>query len=445
MGQAGTMGIGALELWGALFCLIAAFLIDRGKTVEHRENVQLGYMLLINTAILVFDMFAITYNGEPGKVSRTILRLANFGLYFTLYVLEIYFIYYLRAVVQNNGGKFSKVFIYCGYAIMTYSIVALIFDQCKHVIYFFDMDNFYHRGVMYGLALIPVFSCFALILVITVYYRNYITKLQRAALLIYLSFPVFSAIFMVASGEVSSLINVGITVSLIMMYMFYEIEKNQRMLRQAEEIIKQEQINKEFKNTMLWTQIQPHFIYNNLNVIQFLCRKDPELASEAVTHLSAYLRSYIDAYDKDMCIPIEEEMDIIKHYLYMQKLRYGDKLSVSMEIGEHSFSVPPLAIESLVENAVRHGVAQKVEGGKVSIRIYENVDEYLAEVVDNGVGFDSEELKIDDGKNHVGLKNTDSRLKFMIDGYLEVKSKVGEGCRAIVHVPKRKKNEVSGS
>lgn len=438
------MGIGAMELWGAVFCLIAAFLIDRGKTVEHRENVQLGYMLILNTAILVFDMFALTYNGEPGKASRIVLRVANFGLFLALYVLEIYFIFYLRAVVINNGGKFSQGFIYAGYVIMAMSIVALIFDQHNHFIYFLDMDNFYHRGVMYEIALIPVFSCFLLIFIIVVCYRKFITRLQAIALVIYLSFPVFSAIFMVASGEVSSVINIAITVSLIMMYMFYEIEKNQRMLKQAEEIIKQERINQEFKNTMLWTQIQPHFIYNNLNVIQFLCKKDPELATEAVTHLSTFLRSYIDAYDKDMCIPIEEEMDIIKHYLFMQKLRYGDKLAVNMEVGEHSFNVPPLAIESLVENAVRHGVAQKVEGGKVSIRIYENSDEYLAEVVDNGVGFDSEELKIEDGKNHVGLKNTDSRLKFMIDGYLEVKSKVGEGCRAIVHVPKRKKNEVSG-
>ena len=340
MTQAGTVGLGALELWGAIFCLIAAFLIDRGKTVEHRENVQLGYMLLLNTAILVFDMFAVTYNGEPGKASRMVLRVANLGLYFTLYVLEIYFIYYLKAIVLNNGGKFSKGFIYVGYVIMLFSIVTLIFDQFKHVLYFFDMDNYYHRGVMYGLAMVPVFACFILIFVILIFYRNFITRLQKAALIIFLSFPVLSAIFMVASGEVSSLINIGITVSLVMMYMFYEIEKNQRMLAQAEEIIKQEKINNEFKNTMLWTQIQPHFIYNNLNVIQFLCKKDPELAAEAVTHLSAYLRSYIDAYDKDMCIPIEEEMDIIKHYLYMQKLRYGDKLSVSMDIGEQAFSVP---------------------------------------------------------------------------------------------------------
>lgn len=216
------------------------------------------------------------------------------------------------------------------------------------------------------------------------------------------------------------------------------------MLAQAEELIEKERINNEFKNTMLWTQIQPHFIYNNLNVIQFLCKKNPEEAAEAVNHLSSFLRSYIDAYDLDVCIPIEEELEIIGHYIYMQKLRYGDKLSVDMNVAVTSFSVPPLGIESLVENAVRHGVAQKVEGGKVAIHVYENQDEYLVEVADNGVGFDSDELKMD-GKNHVGLKNTDSRLKFMINGRLEVISKPGAGCRAIVHIPKRNRDEVSDS
>ena len=442
---AGNVGIGALELWGSLFCLVAAFSIDRGKTVERRENIQLGYMLILNTIILVFDMFAITYNGEPGYFSSVVLRLANFGLFLTLYILEIYFLAYLKALIINNGGTFSKVFIYIGYALMLISVVILIFDQFYHVIYFFDVDNFYHRGPYYGLALIPVFSCFTLIIIIVLYYRKYFSKLQILSLLVYLSFPVCSAIIMVVTGEVSSLINIAITVSLILMYLFYEIEKNQRMLKQTEELVEKERINNEFKNYMLWTQIQPHFIYNNLNVVQFLCKKDPELAADAVAHLSAFLRSYIDAYDMDVCIPISEELEIINHYLFMQKLRYDEKLEVEMKVECKDFSVPPLAVETLVENAVRHGVAQRVEGGKVSIHVYETEDDYLAEVRDNGEGFNSEELKIDDGQNHVGLKNTNNRLQFMINGYLEVISQVGMGCRAIVHVPKRKKDEVSDS
>lgn len=436
------MGVAALEIWGAVFCLVAAFSTDRGKKVEQRENVQLGNMLLLNAVILACDIFAVTYNGEPGAISLTILRLSNFILYFTLYLLEIYFIAFLRAIVTNNGGRFNPIFIYIAYFIMCFSILALIFDQFKHVIYYFDENNVYHRGDVYYLALVPVFSCFALIVAVVIYHRSFFSRLQKVSLMVYLSFPVGSAIIMVITGQVSSVINIAISIALVMMYMFYEIEKNQRMLKQAEEIMEKERINNEFKNTMLWTQIQPHFIYNNLNVIQFLCKQNPEEAAKAVSHLSSFLRSYIDAYDLDVCIPITEEMEIINHYVYMQKLRYEDRLQVDINVEATGFSVPPLSVESLVENSVRHGVARKLEGGKVSIHVYENNDEFLVEVADNGIGFDSEELK-SDGKNHVGLKNTDSRLKFMIKGSLEVISQPGQGCRAIVHVPKRKKNEVS--
>jgi sensor histidine kinase YesM len=370
-------------------------------------------------------------------MSLIVLRLSNFALYFTLYLLEIYFIAFLRAIVVNNGGTFNPIFKYIGYIVMVVSIGALVFDQFTHVIYYFDRDNLYHRGDMYYLALVPVFACFVLIIATVIYHRQYISRLQRISLMVYLSFPIGSAVIMVITGQVSSVINIAISIALVMMYLFYEVEKNQRMLRQAEVLVEQEKINNNFKNTMLWTQIQPHFIYNNLNVIQFLCEKDPTMAADAVKHLSAFLRSYIDAYDLDVCIPITEEMEIIEHYIYMQKLRYENKLNVDINVEATNFSVPPLSIECLVENSVRHGVARKVEGGKVDIHVWESEGEYLVEVADNGIGFDSDELK-QDGKNHVGLKNTDSRLRFMINGSLEVISKPGEGCRSIVHVPKRK-------
>ena len=123
----------------------------------------------------------------------------------------------------------------------------------------------------------------------------------------------------------------------------------------------------------------------------------------------------------------------LKHY---EIVTDQDKLKVDINAETVGFDVPPLSIECLVENAVRHGVVQKEGGGVVSIHIYDNEDEYIAEVVDNGVGFDSNEIQTD-GKNHVGLRNTDSRLKYMVHGRLEVISQVGEGCQAIVHIPKR--------
>ncbi|MBR5636001.1 MAG: histidine kinase, partial [Pseudobutyrivibrio sp.] len=283
----GQIGISALELWGAVFCLIAAILIDRGKIVEHRENKQLGLMLLINALILVCDVFAITYNGEPGKLGLYIVGIANFWLYFLIYTLEIYFIRYLRTIIEVNGGKFSIGFAFAGAIIMSVSLVVLIANIWTKHLYYFDIKNYYHRGPYYNLAMIPVFICFVIIAVIVVFYRKYFSKLQLLGLVIYLVFPITGAFVMAFSKDTSSFINIALTIALLMMYAGYEVEKNKRMLAQADELLEKERINEEFRNLMLWTQIQPHFIYNNLYVIQFLCKKDPELAAEAVVHLSA--------------------------------------------------------------------------------------------------------------------------------------------------------------
>ena len=90
-----------------------------------------------------------------------------------------------------------------------------------------------------------------------------------------------------------------------------------------------------------------------------------------------------------------------------------------------------------MENAIRHGVMKRAEGGIVSIHVYETEDEYISEVKDNGVGFDPIEVG-QDGANHVGLKNSITRLNYMINGSLEVDSAVGAGCRVAIHIPKDK-------
>ena len=207
-------------------------------------------MLLLNTVILVCDIFAVTCNGEPGLISLVILRLSNFMLYFTLYLLEIYFISFLKAIVVNNGGTFNPVFTYITYVIMCFSIVALIIDQFTHMIYYFDNRNFYHRGAGYYVALVPVFACFVLIIIVVRYHRDFFTKLQQISIMVYMSFPVGSAVYMVITKEMTSIINISISIALVLMYMFYEIEKNQRMLKQTEELIEKERINNEFKNTI---------------------------------------------------------------------------------------------------------------------------------------------------------------------------------------------------
>jgi len=430
-------GIPAMELCGAFFCLYCYKTIEIGKEIESKEIAYLAQMMMVNCIVLLCDMFANVYDGEPGYVAYCVVSMANFGSYLFMYILSYIPISYISALVQERGGQVKSYIGTIMLILCLFSVGNLIYNTVNHHIYFIDSDNIYRRGPLYAWNMFPAFISLIFIFTLIVKYRQYLSKKQLFSFACYIAIPVVMGVLSAFSKETTSVLSMGITFSLVMMFITYEQERTERMVKQAVDLEEEEKENMKFKTMMLWTQVQPHFIYNNLNVIGFLCKKDPDLAAETVEHLSSFLRSYIDAYDKDVCIPVEEEIEIINHYVYMQKLRYGEKLKVDINIETTNFMLPPLSLETLVENAIKHGVMKKISGGIVSIHIYETYDEYISEVSDNGVGFDPAEV-YSDGWNHVGLKNSISRLKYMINGTMTIDSAVGQGCKVAIHIPKGK-------
>ena len=103
---------------------------------------------------------------------------------------------------------------------------------------------------------------------------------------------------------------------------------------------------------------------------------------------------------------------------------------------DRDFKVPPMTLQMIVENAIKHGITQKEEGGTVTIITEELENAHRITITDNGVGFDTD-APTDTGRSHVGLENLSSRLKTMMGGTFEIKSKVGAGTTAVVLIPKR--------
>ena len=136
------------------------------------------------------------------------------------------------------------------------------------------------------------------------------------------------------------------------------------------------------------SQIRPHFMYNTLSSIAILCKLDPETAYEAAITFSKYLRVNMDSLKKTEPVPFEQEPEHLKNYLYIEKLRFADKLNVEYDIRTADFRLPMLSIQPIVENAVKHGVGMKKEGGTVTVSTRETADAYEITVSDDGVGFD---------------------------------------------------------
>ncbi|WAA09980.1 ATP-binding protein [Fervidibacillus albus] len=192
----------------------------------------------------------------------------------------------------------------------------------------------------------------------------------------------------------------------------------------------------QLESAWLQAQIQPHFIFNTLNAVIALSELDLDKMRDLLENFSRFLRNKFQFRNMDALIPIEEELDIVRSYLYIEQVRFGDRLQVQWEIEEqcNKLKLPFLTIQPLVENAIHHGLMKRIRGGKLIIRIAG--DESMAEVSveDDGIGMDDKQLKQFmerkfNGESGIGLINTDRRLKQTFGTGIQIQSKLNQGTK----------------
>lgn len=185
---------------------------------------------------------------------------------------------------------------------------------------------------------------------------------------------------------------------------FLEVEKEHVMLEKELETAKYIELNQ---------QIQPHFLFNALNSMYGLIRlREYDRLADSFEHMVLYLRSKYDS--KRKVFPLKEEIKYTKHFIAIQQLRFGDRLNVywDVEEGIEDVLVVPYLLQTLVENAFKHGI-EKVEGKAVVKIVIKTVDDLLhIEVTDNGPGFSKNSLENNNGVG-TGLSNVSQRLKFI--------------------------------
>lgn len=209
------------------------------------------------------------------------------------------------------------------------------------------------------------------------------------------------------------------------------INKQNEMLRTK----KYEQELADSRIAIMLSQIQPHFLYNSLNAIQYLCKTQPKEASRAIGRFSKYLRANMDSLNQTEPVPLEQDIEHLKNYLNIEKLRFPD-IAINYDFQCTDFSVPALTLQPLVENAIKHGVRQLPSGGIINISSWEDECTWYLRVEDNGGGFDTKAQPAPNEHSHVGLKNTQSRLQAMCGGSLCVDSTLGHGTKVTIKIPK---------
>lgn len=189
----------------------------------------------------------------------------------------------------------------------------------------------------------------------------------------------------------------------------------------------------------LQAQINPHFLFNAINTIVYYCMADPEKAKELMIFLGEFYRSNLT--DLKQMVELETEIRHVDAYVRIEMARFGDRLKVNYDMKEgKKCLIPPLILQPLVENAIKHGVLPRKNGGNIEISSRIDNDRLVLEVRDDGVGADMERigeiLRGDGQRNHIGLFNVYSRLKNIYNqNILHVQSEIGKGTRVTMSIP----------
>lgn len=211
-----------------------------------------------------------------------------------------------------------------------------------------------------------------------------------------------------------------------------------KSLRDAQRSAMLERELRDSRVTLAMSQIRTHFIFNVLNTISGMCKYDPEQADAAVVRFARYLRSNIDVMTEDKPVAFESELTRTEDYVALEQMRFGERIRLLEEVGVRGFCLPPLILQPIVENAIRHGLLQKPEGGTVTLRTSQTGGYVRIEVEDDGVGFDPATLNRQrDGRRSIALDNVRFRLEHMAAGGLEIESSPGVGTRVILSIPEK--------
>ncbi|QXE01097.1 ATP-binding protein [Terribacillus sp. DMT04] len=195
----------------------------------------------------------------------------------------------------------------------------------------------------------------------------------------------------------------------------------------------------------LQAQIHPHFLFNTLNTIASLSAIDTDRMMRLLQEFGNYLQSSFNGKNISSCIPLEEELDLVRSYLYIQQERFGRRLQVKWHIDRHvQLRIPPLTLQPLVENAVLHGLQAKEDGGTIIIEVYKEDATAVIFIKDNGVGIPSAKLQdlsvFCEHKDSIGLLNTHTRLQKINGSGLLVCSEEGVGTTIQIRLPLPNKN-----
>lgn len=409
---------GALMLLMALGIALSAFMpaLDRWNK---RYLITLFSLLLMSVTVLFIDL--LIYSDPEMAAAEGIVCFLEFLLISSLIFMPTIFLLRCCGESIKESLLFKTVMALWGVYVLLLTVA-----QFTDIFYYITPDNQVIRGPYFALLLSPLAAIMILNIVGVILRRKQISKKYFIALFVYL-LPMTLALFTHMFIYVILFIVFGMALCALIMLGLVLSDNMEKYMRQQREIANQ-------RAGIMVLQMRPHFICNTMMGIYYLCDQDPVKAKQVTLDFTTYLRKNFTAIASEDTIPFRDELEHTRAYLAVEQAQFEDILFVSFDTPHTLFRVPPLTLQPIVENAVKHGM--RSSGDPIHISVITRQTDFSSEIIveDDGPGF----KPIDDNEPHIALNNIRQRLEMMCGGDLKISPREGGGTVVKVTIPMKR-------
>lgn len=417
----------ALDAYSAVVCVILGVYLFR-RSDKSRRILYFQLVCFFNLIMILGDLTDWTCRGTSYAIYVPLLHIGTFINYLSAaplqWLMACYILEYIRTSVRVKKGYNIAMTLLC-----VLYLAGCILTPFNGMYYRITPDNQYVRGEWFMISQAIPFLMYFILAIITLRYRKYFTCRTLFCSICYMAIPLLAQLIQIPNQGLNILCP-AITLGILMCFINIQIDDD--IQRQID---KQNLMRTQI--SVLLSQIRPHFMYNSLNTIRRLCDTDPQRARSTIEEFSIFLRANMDSLSSEAPIPFDQELRHTQSYLRLEQERFGNELQIIYDIQSRDFLLPPLSLQPVVENAVKHGIRRKEGGGTIEIHTSEQEDCFVIRVQDDGAGFDPSQAA-DKTRPHIGVSNVEKRLELLCGGRLTLTSCIGFGTTVTMHIPKER-------
>ena len=408
--------VGGALLLLVLLGLVASLAFPGLNKISKRFFISSFIVLALSIITYVIDLFVYT-NPNLAWVERIVSFLETFLPSILMPFLTVYILLCSKENVRKSPSFYISI------ALCASLFILLVIAQFTDKIYYFTDNNEFVQGDLYWLLIIPLFALIALNLFEIIRRHKLLGKRYFIAFLIYL-IPLLIVMVLQMFVSVFILIVIAVSISALSMFGIIMSDQVEQYLRQQKEITDQ-------KVSIAVLEMRPHFIYNTMTSIYYLCEQDAQKAQQVTLDFTTYLRKNFNAITSKDPIPFSEELEHTRAYLAVVKAQFEDNLIIEFDTPHTLFRVPPLTLQPLVENSVKYGLnTDSTEPLYISVKSEKIEKGSVITVTDTGPGISNN----DNGEPHLALNNIRERLS-MINGTLTILANENRGTVIQIFIP----------